>query len=68
MALNDLITKNMKTIFSVFLLINISLFYVQTSFACLNGETKELKNGELIYEDQEGYTPQVLWLLWWLVL
>lgn len=57
MALNDLITKNMKTIFSVFLLINISLFYVQTSFACLNGETKELKNGELIYEDQEGYTP-----------
>ncbi|WP_278034215.1 tetratricopeptide repeat protein [Flavobacterium nitratireducens] len=27
------------------------------SFACLNGETKELKNGILVYEDYSGIVP-----------
>lgn len=28
-----------------------------SSFACLNGETKYLKNGFLVYEDYEGIVP-----------
>jgi len=33
------------------------LFLSLHSFACLNGETKELKNGVFIYEDYEGIVP-----------
>jgi tetratricopeptide (TPR) repeat protein len=56
-TLNNLIIKKMKTIFSVFILINIILVYSQSSFACLNGETKRLKNGDYIYEDVGDLVP-----------
>lgn len=38
---------------SLFLL----LLSISKSFACLNGETKILKNGILVYEDYEGLVP-----------
>ena len=38
------------------LLLLVVLFSVNT-FACLNGETKILKNGEFIYEDYQGIYP-----------
>ncbi len=33
------------------------LVLLQHSFACLNGETKKLKNGAFIYEDHDGVIP-----------
>lgn len=40
----------------IFLLLSLlSTFY---SFACLNGATKELKNGVYVYEDYQGIVPE----------
>jgi tetratricopeptide (TPR) repeat protein len=33
------------------------MFFFHTGFACLNGETKLLKNGTYLYEDREGKVP-----------
>ena len=44
--------KNKLFFIVAFLLISLN------SFACLNGETKELKNGMLIYEDYRGIVPR----------
>ncbi|WP_375561175.1 tetratricopeptide repeat protein [Bernardetia sp. OM2101] len=47
----------MKNIISIFLLIALNLLCFQTSFACINGETRELKDGTSIYMDEDGYVP-----------
>lgn len=44
----------MKKILIFLLLIIITL---NKSFACLNGETKRLKDGTFLYEDHDGYVP-----------
>lgn len=41
-----------------FLFIILFLLIPVYSFACLNGETKELKNGAFIYEDYRGIVPR----------
>ena len=41
-----------KTIFKFFIFIFI--FQAQLSYGCLNGETLVLKNGVLIYHDENG--------------
>lgn len=38
-------------------LLYLFLFATFNSFACLNGETKMLKNGAFIYEDHQGIVP-----------
>lgn len=43
----------MKKIYFLFLFLTVT----KISFACLNGETKELENGFIIYEDYEGSIP-----------
>lgn len=39
------------------LLLILGLCFYKVSFACLNGETKVLKDGTFIYEDREGNIP-----------
>ncbi|MBF0694175.1 MAG: tetratricopeptide repeat protein [Flavobacterium sp.] len=42
----------MRNFFTIIICLNLSF-----AFACLNGETKILKNGSIIYEDYEGVIP-----------
>jgi len=35
----------------------LTLFFINQTFACLNGDSKVLKDGTFLYEDREGSVP-----------